>query len=166
MVYLEGYVNSMSCYNENPIFAKKNKCPIDQQHWYITCVNEHLWETVTHVFGPHFALKPIELHSYLPQLAIYVVYLAVVILWHYMKVTWGQDLHLDKENSDIVTIINNLVVPERFERTGVGCHIGHEYSADHLALLAPSLFSPRLMLKICEELSVEYDVISNAKKTV
>ena len=63
------------------------------------------------------------------------------------------------------------VLLERLESSGVGCHIGHEYlgslcSADDLALLAPTVFSLRRMLKICEEFSVEYDIIFNAKNTV
>ena len=63
------------------------------------------------------------------------------------------------------------VLLERLESSGVGSHIGHEYlgslcSADDLALLAPTVFSLRRMLKICEEFSVEYDIIFNAKKTV
>ena len=52
------------------------------------------------------------------------------------------------------------VLLERLESSGVGCHIGHEYlgslcSADDLALLAPTVFSLRRMLKICGEFSVE-----------
>ena len=63
------------------------------------------------------------------------------------------------------------VLLERLESSGVGCHIGHEYlgslcSADDLASLAPTVFSLRRMLKICEEFSVEYDIIFNAKNTV
>ena len=56
------------------------------------------------------------------------------------------------------------VLLERLESSGVSCHIDHEYlgslcSADDLALLAPTVFSLRRMLKICEEFSVEYDII-------
>ena len=63
------------------------------------------------------------------------------------------------------------VLINELERSGYGCHIGHRYfgvlgSADDLSLLAPTIYSLRKMLSICEQFGLEYDVKYNAAKTV
>ena len=60
---------------------------------------------------------------------------------------------------------------KRLETSGIGCYVGDEYlgvlgSADDLTLLAPTLYSLKCMLSICEEFAVEFDILFNAKKTV
>ena len=59
----------------------------------------------------------------------------------------------------------------KLEKSGYGCHVGHEYfgvlgSADDLSLLAPTIHSLRKMLSICEKFGIDYDVVYNATKTV
>ena len=59
----------------------------------------------------------------------------------------------------------------QLEKSGYGCHIGHEYygvlgSADDISLLAPTVYALKKMLAICEDYGAKYDVTYNPTKTV
>ena len=62
------------------------------------------------------------------------------------------------------TLLHNL------SESGVGCYIGNTFMgafayADDIALLSPSLTGMKRMLTICEEFSIQYDIIFNATKS-
>ena len=59
----------------------------------------------------------------------------------------------------------------RLSRTGMGCHVGHMFAgalcyADDMVLLCPSIKGLQMMINICRDFGVEYDVKYNDKKTV
>lgn len=59
---------------------------------------------------------------------------------------------------------------ERLATCGVGCYIGHLFVgclayADDIVLLAPTPTAMRLMLRICDEFALQYDMNFNATKT-
>ena len=63
--------------------------------------------------------------------------------------------------------IDQLLV--RLQNAGVGCHIGDVFTggigyADDILLIAPTVYSLRLMLKVCEEFGSEYNVSFNPNK--
>jgi len=54
--------------------------------------------------------------------------------------------------------------------SGYGCHVGHQFTgalayADDVVLLSPSLHGLKRMLQICEEYSIEYDIVFNPGKS-
>ena len=58
----------------------------------------------------------------------------------------------------------------RLKRSGVGCHIGYSFLgalayADDLTLLCPTLKSLRILVRICELFSDDYDVLFNGPKS-
>ena len=60
---------------------------------------------------------------------------------------------------------------KRLESSRVGCYIGDRFVgsfgyADDLSLLAPSVSAAKIMLSICEEYAIEYDVSFNASKSI
>ena len=59
----------------------------------------------------------------------------------------------------------------RINTSGLGCHIGHKsFSglgyADDVTIITPSVRSLQLLLNICEDFGIEYNVLFNAKKTI
>ena len=55
-------------------------------------------------------------------------------------------------------------------KSGLGCYIGHQFfgalgSADDLTLMAPTPYSLRKLLLICEQFGLEYDILYNGKNT-
>jgi hypothetical protein len=71
-------------------------------------------------------------------------------------------------------ILFNIYIDELFIKLRVaafGCHIGHIFCgalgyADDVILLAPTLYSLRSMLQICENFSEEYDVLFNTDNLI
>ena len=73
--------------------------------------------------------------------------------------------------SPILFAIYIDVLLDRLESSGIGCYVGDEYmgalgSADDLSLLAPTLYSLKCMIRICEDFATEYDIAFNGTKTV
>ena len=59
----------------------------------------------------------------------------------------------------------------RINNSGLGCHIGHKsYSglgyADDVTVLTPSVKALQMILHICEDFALEYNVLFNCKKTI
>ena len=59
----------------------------------------------------------------------------------------------------------------RLNRAGIGCHVGHMFAgalcyADDMVLFCPSIKGLQMMITICSDFGVEYDVKYNDKKTV
>ena len=53
---------------------------------------------------------------------------------------------------------------DKLEESGVGCHMGNYYAgglgyADDLTLLAPTLSGLIVLIKICEQYAVDFDII-------
>ena len=64
--------------------------------------------------------------------------------------------------------VDELLV--RLQSLNCGCYIGNSFVgafgyADDLSLLAPSLVAAKLMLSVCEDFSMDYDVMFNAGKS-
>ena len=56
----------------------------------------------------------------------------------------------------------------RLEESGVGCHLGGNFTgarayADNITLLSPSMSGLRTLSKVCEEYATEFDVTFNGK---
>lgn len=54
--------------------------------------------------------------------------------------------------------------------SGYGCHVGHKFTgalayADDIVLLSPSLHGLKQMLQVCEDFSIEYDIVFNPGKS-
>ena len=59
---------------------------------------------------------------------------------------------------------------DKLEESGVGCHMGNYYAgglgyADDLTLLAPTLSGLLVLIKICEQYAVDFDIIFNGSKS-
>ena len=59
----------------------------------------------------------------------------------------------------------------RLNRAGIGCHVGHMFAgalcyADDMVLFCPSIKGLQMMINICSDFGVEYDVKYYDKKTV
>ena len=70
--------------------------------------------------------------------------------------------------SFLLVYIDELLL--RLSRLGVGCHLGRHsvgalVYADDVALLAPSPFALRILLRECEAFGSEFDLTFNADKT-
>lgn len=64
--------------------------------------------------------------------------------------------------------LDNLLI--NLAQSGYGCYIGHQFTgalayADDVILLSPSVHGLRQMLQICENYSLEYDLMFNPGKS-
>ncbi len=98
-----------------------------------------------------------------------------------IRVKWGNNLSHSFKGingvrqggviSPILFTVYIDILIERLEKCNAGCWIGHKFVgcagyADDVKLLSPSVTGLQIMVNVCEEFGIEYDLLFNEKKSV